>query len=92
MAKKPTQIESDYMGAVASLGCLICDQPAEVHHIREGQGASQRASNFLTVPLCREHHRGDFSIHGSYRSFTNIYGSELDMVAQTIEKVFKSLK
>ena len=53
-----------HMGRVAELGCVLCRHlgfdgtPAEVHHIRDGQGAAQRASDFLTVPLCPEHHRG----------------------------------
>ncbi|MGZ5053392.1 MAG: DUF968 domain-containing protein [Methylobacter sp.] len=70
-----------HMGRVASLGCLVCGAPANVHHIRE-----ERIKNdFLTIPLCREHHQGDFSIHGSKRQFENIFGSELHLLAKTIE-------
>jgi hypothetical protein len=56
------------MGRVAALGCIVCrrlrlgDSPAEVHHIREGQGR-QRASDFHTIPLCYPHHRGQDGIH-----------------------------
>jgi len=86
LAKKPaTKAEKAYMGRVAELGCIVCSSPACVHHIREGQGMGQRASNFLTIPLCFEHHQGSLSIHGSPRQFKNIYGSELDLLAQTIE-------
>jgi hypothetical protein len=89
MAKRaPTAAESRYMGRVAELGCLICQKPAQVHHIREGQGMSERASNWLTVPLCQEHHTGGFSVHGSMsREFENIYGSELDLLAETIKRL-----
>ncbi|MGZ5053356.1 MAG: DUF968 domain-containing protein [Methylobacter sp.] len=73
------------MGRVAALGRLICQQPANVHHIR-----SERIKNdFLTIPLCREHHQGAFSIHMSKRQFENIYGSELELLAQTIERLTK---
>lgn len=72
-----------HMNKVAQLGCLVCDSPANVHHIR-----TERIKNdFLVVPLCREHHQGDFSIHGSKEQFTNIYGSELHLLAQTLEKL-----
>lgn len=72
-----------HMGRVAALGCLVCDSPANVHHIR----TERIKSDFLVVPLCREHHQGDFSIHGSKEQFTNIYGSELHMLAETIERM-----
>ena len=77
--------ESRHMGRVAELGCLICQQPANVHHIR-----SERIKNdFLTIPLCREHHQGDFSIHMSKRQFTAIYGSELELLAKTLKLLEK---
>ena len=84
MAKKQaTKAEREHMGRVADLGCLICQQPANVHHIR----TERIKSHFLTIPLCREHHQGDFSIHNGKREFENIYGSELHLLAQTIEKL-----
>jgi len=56
-----------HMGRVAALGCILCvrmgygEHAAEVHHVRTGQGAAQRASDWLTVPLCPECHRGPTS-------------------------------
>ena len=83
MSNLSTAKEKRHMGRVAALGCLICKQPANVHHIR-----TERIKNhFLTIPLCREHHQGDFSIHMDKRQFENIYGSELFMLAQTIEQL-----
>ncbi len=75
--------EKRHMGKVAALGCLICQSPANVHHIR----TERIKSGFLTIPLCREHHQGDFSIHMSKMQFENIYGSELHLLAQTMEKL-----
>ena len=91
--KKPTKAESDYMGKVAALGCLVCNAPAEIHHIRMGQGMSQRASNFLVVPLCDFHHRlGGFgeAIHAGQRQFEIQQGfNEMQMLAETIKRVMK---
>lgn len=76
---------------VAALPCvshLLLDgshvEPVEVHHIREGQGMSQRASDYLTIPLCVECHRGQNGVHGdkTYMRIANV--SELDMLAETI--------
>ena len=79
------------MGRVADLGCIVCKllfsrfEPAEVHHIREGQGMAQRASNWLIVPLCPDCHRGYQGLHGD-RSLMRIAKlEELDLLALTIE-------
>ena len=88
--KAPTAEESRYMGKIAELGCIIHPgTPALVHHIREGQGMAQRAPNYLVIPLCPECHVGAFSIHKSPREFQNIYGSELDLLAETIGRLNK---
>jgi hypothetical protein len=65
------------------------ETPAEIHHLRDGSGMSQRASNWLIVPLCAEHHRGDSGLHGlGTRGFEARYRlSELDLLASTIRAV-----
>ena len=95
MKRAPTAAERRHMGRVAALGCILCDHlglgatPAQVHHIREGQGMSQRASNFLTIPLCPEHHQGASGIHGlGAKAFERTYRlNELDLLALTIEQL-----
>ena len=85
--------EAEHLSRVAALGCILCRHlgtpgtPAEVHHLRDGQGAAQRASNWLTVPLCPEHHRGNTGLHGfGTRGFAARYKlDELDLLAMTIE-------
>ena len=79
-----------YKSRVASLGCILCrhfdlgETPATLHHVREGQGMSQRASDWLVIPLCKEHHQGKTGIHGGefYRRWKM---DELDLLAMTIE-------
>ncbi len=90
-----TAAEKRHMGKVAEVGCILCHHlglgatPAHVHHIREGQGMGQRASNFLTIPLCPEHHQGASGIHGlGAKAFERTYRlNELDLLALTIEKL-----
>lgn len=87
--------EREYMGKVASLGCYLCrhlgygETPAQVHHLREGQGMAQRASNYLTVPLCDTHHANSSvdGIHGQRRAWKLAGVDEMDALADTIEKV-----
>lgn len=81
-----------HKGRIASIGCVLCREllglrtPAELHHIREDQGLSKRASDFLVVPLCTEHHRGQTGFHGlGRRAFEQRYKlTELDLLALTI--------
>ena len=86
--------DSKHMGRVAALGCVVCRNsmfgatPAQVHHIREGQGGAQRADNWLVIPLCPEHHDGKDSIHKDRQAFQMRYGSELDLLAQTLSEVY----
>lgn len=81
-----------HMGRVAGLGCILCrrlglgETPAQVHHIREGQGAAQRADDFLAIPLCWEHHQGGTGLHGlGVKRFERMYKvTELDLLADTL--------
>jgi len=77
---------------VAALGCILCrhqglgETPATLHHVREGQGMSQRASDWLVIPLCKEHHQGKSGIHGG--QFYQLYRlDEMDLLAWTLEEV-----
>lgn len=79
---------TEWKSRVAELGCLICRAPAMLHHVREGQGMSQRASDWLVVPLCREHHQGRSGIH-SGRFYQHFKKDELDLLAETIARVVK---
>lgn len=88
--------ESNYKNKVAALGCCVCRNlgygptPAAIHHIRHGQGAGQRASDYLIIPLCPEHHQHGgpgVALHAGQAQWESLYGSELDLLAQTIADV-----
>jgi hypothetical protein len=88
--------EKEHLNRVAEIGCILCkhlgfdDTPAEIHHLRHGQGMAQRASNFLTIPLCPEHHRGNSGYHGMGEKafYTRYKLTELDLLAMTIEHLY----
>lgn len=88
----PLSDEKRHMDRVAALGCLLCGQPAQLHHVREGQGMSQRASNFLVVPLCEPHHTGSAGLHGlGGRGFERLYCvDEMGLLAQVIGRLHGS--
>lgn len=86
-----------HMHRVAQIPCVLCKRQGRdtrgvhVHHIREGQGAAQRASDFLTVALCPDCHQGPNGVHGLGRKgfYARYKITELDLLADTIEELEK---
>lgn len=80
-----------YMDRVASLGCIVdnCESDACLHHPRFASGAGQRSPHWLVIPLCPEHHQGEYSIHNSPALFYKIEGTEQDLLAKTIEQMWE---
>lgn len=77
------------MGRVAELPCANCGaQPVHVHHIRAGQGMAQRASSWLTLPLCVACHTGRRGIHGDRTAFLPRKTDELQMLAETLAALY----
>ena len=48
---------------------------------------AQRASNWLTIPLCPSCHQGPKGIHGDQTMMRIFKLSELEMLADTIRKL-----
>lgn len=99
--RRATRDDRQYMEAVAALGCVVCrnqgqgHQPAQVHHIRQAAGMGQRSPHTLTIPLCPEHHQTGghgVAIHAGQRTWENLYGSELGLLAQTILDLWKATR
>jgi hypothetical protein len=85
-----------WMGLVARVGCVLCsrhmginDTPAQVHHMKLGTGASDRASDFLTIALCPEHHVGALGVHKlkEHGIYLRYKCSEIDLLADTVSGV-----
>jgi hypothetical protein len=48
---------------------------------------AQRASNWLTVPLCPDCHQGPKGVHGDQSMLRIMRMSEMDMLADTIRRL-----
>jgi len=93
--KPSRRLNRAHMGQVKALGCWCCRKdgrgwvPAEAHHIREGYGASEKAHDDETIPLCVWHHRevkdGFICLHKQYRTWVAHYGPERGALAETHE-------
>lgn len=84
-----------HLATIASLPCVLCEllgmpqtSKTDVHHIREGQGMSQRAADMLTIPLCHKGcHQGPQGIHGDRSLLRLAKVEELDLLDITLTKV-----
>lgn len=99
----PKKKDPKHLQAVRELGCIACRLEgrgktlASAHHIREGQGMSQKASDYETIPLCPPHHQtgngknGVYSVHQCYRSFVFRFGSERSLLRRTVDDLRNSV-
>lgn len=84
-----TKVEKAYMDRVAKLPCAICGAyGVQLHHAREGQGLSQRAENWLVIPLCEACHTGPRGIHGDRSMWKIKKWDEMDALADTIKSIW----
>ena len=68
--------DRQHLSAVAELGCCICGQPAEIHHVRR---YGEKRKHSQVIPLCPYHHRiggRGGSIHAGKESWINNFGYE----------------
>lgn len=84
------------MGLVAKVRCVACAQmgvnsPSEVHHMRFGD-MGKRKSDYLSIALCPDHHRGTHSIHQNRRQFERQFGDEDTLHALTLEGIDRVIK
>ncbi len=90
-------LASEWLDRVARAGCVLCREegqgniPCGIHHPREGQGAGQRASDYLGIGLCHAHHQGANGYHGLGKNgfYMRYRLDEMDLLAMTIEGVLQ---
>ena len=93
MSNKPSSKEIKHYNKIFNLGCCVCrnefglHSEPELHHIGNGT-MGKRASNLEVIPLCFLHHRGGgigVAIHAGRKSFEANFGTERELLAQTLE-------
>ena len=91
-----TKDDKDWLSDLASLGYVVCrnlgygQSPAEIHHIRTGQGIAQRADHKQSLPLCPPHDRTGghgIAIYAGQKTWEKNYGTETELLEQVISEV-----
>ena len=87
-----TKAAKAHMARVAELPCCVCgSRPVEVHHCISGRYGSRKVSDFDTISLCYDHHRGAQGIHTAKAAWEAEYGPDtgfLDAVRLAIPPAF----
>ncbi len=81
-----TNKERRHLARIADYGCIICQRPCEIHHIRHGMGMAQKNNHYNAIGLCPEHHRiGNYgvAIHAGIKEFEKNFGTELELLERT---------
>jgi hypothetical protein len=79
------------MGRIKQMPCIVCRlldltqlKLTDVHHIREDREAR---NDFLTLPLCWDHHQGPQGVHGDKTYLRILKTSEWGLLAKVIEEL-----
>jgi len=83
---QPTAAQKRRFDLIAGYGCVVCRMPANIHHIRTGQGMSQKDHDKV-IPLCYRHHQGEFGYHKNRVDFEAENGTELELL-DIINQIF----
>lgn len=78
-----------HLARLHELPCGLCGtMPVEAHHILEGRTPGRKSPDALAIPLCIDCHRGGNGIHGDKSMFRIYKKSELDVLADTLERLY----
>ena len=85
--KKPNKDTRELMSRMVDDGCIICESPAEIHHLL-GAGMGLKSKEF--IPLCPFHHRtggiGN-AIHSGTETWEGIHGTQEELYKLTMERL-----
>jgi len=63
LQKELADRDEDYLDFVRNFPCLVCGKPSVAHHIKTN-GIGIKCSDYLSIPLCSDHHTsGKDAIH-----------------------------
>lgn len=73
-----------------TFGCMVCRMPASIHHCLSGsiahelgvsKSVSEKNNDWLTIPLCHNHHQGAQGIHTiGVLTWEEQFGSQLSFL------------
>ena len=88
-----------YVAEVHTIPCVLCaelgrqqESETQAHHVRHGNGLSQRAQDWLVCALCRDCHQGKDVLHGTRARFKIAKWDEMDALAATVQAMWRKIQ
>jgi hypothetical protein len=86
-----------HLATIAAKPCILCrllgltqESKTDAHHVRTGQGMSQRAGDYCVIPVCHDRcHQGPHGIHGDRSLLRQAKVSEMDLLDMTIGELLR---
>lgn len=72
---------------VKQLPCVVCGvSPCDAHHCRSDSFGGGRASDYATIPLCKEHHQvGPDAFHANKGKWERENGPDWSYISEMLE-------
>jgi hypothetical protein len=97
--RSPSKSEKELHDAIAKIGCIACikdgvfNDHVSIHHI---SGRTRQDAHLLVLALCAGHHQDGtgndktmIAVHPFKARFEDRYGSQIDLLAETMELLCK---
>lgn len=84
--ERGTKAAKEHLQRVKQLPCAICGAPptSDAHHCIHDRYGTSKASDFDTIPLCKEHHQiGPNAIHNGKETWREKYGADHSYITAT---------
>ena len=71
-----------HLARVKALPCVVCHRPgpSDAHHVFCGRYGNRKASDFETIPLCKDCHQGPHGIHTAKAAWIAVNGNDFDFL------------
>jgi len=80
-----------HMGRIKELPCAACYRsgPSDCHHVFHDRYSGKKASDFATIPLCKNcHQHGMLAIHKRKALWRMTYGPDWSYIPQTLKAIY----
>ena len=75
---------------IKALPCVVCGKlgPSDAHHVFHDRFSQKRASDFATIPLCKQHHQnGPDAIHTDKALWRERFGPDYMFIPVVLESL-----
>ena len=87
---KKSDAEHRHLRRVKELPCVCCNHPApsDAHHVMSDRHGRPKASDYATIPVCKEcHQNGRFAFHNDKSAWEKKHGKDWAFIPLVLAKL-----